>query len=175
MMFGKTPPDVVRVHLNSLMIKNGIFILSPDYIRFYNFLKLNESQPLLSKFIELGIGILTRKHAAKILMSILDEYYETKEIIPYEELFKTNSDWYEFYSDNAFPDGRLKKRENRKGVRRSFAEDVNKIYILIRVDLVQAIKVCNIINLKSKIIKLNMISEEDEFDELFDFNNNVFC
>ena len=78
---------------------------------------------------------------------INDNYIKDKNVYYYEQLFRLDNEWVEFYKENADSTGRNIGRENRCGLDKKYVDDILLIKnkVLVNNDLENAIRLyCNI-------------------------------
>ena len=101
----------------------------------------------LDVFLMVISGICSIKKSKKIIDNIIDRYIKDKNVYYYEELFRLDPEWIEFYKENADKTGRNIGRENRHGLDKKYVDDIILIKnkVLTNNDLENAIRLhCNI-------------------------------
>ena len=158
-MLGKTPPDYVRFEMDKYLKSKKVKVKQKEHKSFNEFLTLLNNEMIKDDFIDISTGKYRRRKTLKKLEKIYNEYKLYDGIIPFEILFKKNSEWYEYFKENCDKRGIPNERENRKGANKNYVNDIHKIMKKTNCNLEQAIQLNTIFIIHTKYIKSGFIPE----------------
>ena len=105
--------DKRRIYVKKYLEKKGFTYHKKNYLKLINYLSLIMNRDKLDVFLMVISGICSKKRSRKFIDNIIDRYIKDKNVYYYEELFRLDHEWIEFYKENADSTGRNIGRENR--------------------------------------------------------------
>ena len=139
--------DKRRIYVKKYLGKKGFTYHKKNYLKLINYLSLIMNRDKLDEFLMIISGIYSKKKSRKFIDNIIDNYVKDKNVYYYEQLIRLDSEWIEFYKENADSTGRNIGRENRCGLDKKYVDDILLIKnkVLVNNDLENAIRLyCNI-------------------------------
>jgi hypothetical protein len=129
--YKKSNKDVLRVQLFKYLQIHNLTITKRDYFNFYNFINNEENDEMLSIYLNVLIGMYSKRDSLKILDDLIIEYDKLNKLYTFKQLYQIDPNWHEYYKENTDVNGIKKKKERRKGVKKDYVNDVMKIKRLI--------------------------------------------
>ena len=139
--------DKRRIYVKKYLEKKGFTYHKKNYLKLINYLSLIMNRDKLDDFLMVISGMCSKKISIRYIDDIIDRYTKDKNVYYYEELFRLDPEWIEFYKENADATGRNIGRENRNGLDKKYVDDILLIKnkVLANKDLDNAIRLhCNI-------------------------------
>lgn len=133
--------------MRDAMIKRQIIIGTPRYAEFYTFIMDTTANHHLQTFILLCSGFYTPDEVTQKLEDIMEDFeFFLNNGYTFSQLFDKTLEWYSFYKENAYPCGRRRENEKRRGVTRRYADDIMILRNRLNIDLEKAIVLWSSIN-----------------------------
>lgn len=117
------------------------------YIRFTDFLLDPALTHHLQTYILLCGGFYNREETIQRLTEIISDFeFTMKDGYTFGQIFNRTEEWYDFYKENAYPTGQLKKGEARRGVTKKYVDDIMTLHDRLNISLEQAIVMWSSLN-----------------------------
>ncbi len=132
--------DINRLYFKYRLKESGV----DNSVNFQKFL-LNESNgQYLQSYFLMCTGIIKQDEIDNRVSDIISEYrFQNKGNYSYSQLFELNSDWYTFFEPNAWPCGKRRDGETRRGVKKKYVDDIMSIQKIGSLSIDSSIRLYN--------------------------------
>ena len=116
--------DRNRVYLKNKLIDNGLY----NSISFHRFLLDFGNSYYLQSYLIICTGIVNTNEIDQRIDEMIAEYrFQNAGNYSFSQLFELHTDWYAFFDKNAWPCGRRRPGEGRRGVDKGYVDDIMTI------------------------------------------------
>ena len=134
--------DQHRMYFKKQLSKHQIDLDSPDHKKFCNYISNPINGQHLQVFILLCSGLLEPKIIDIKLDEIIGDFrFHLQNGYTYRHVFSKDTEWYDFFKENAFPCGQRRPAERRRGVSREYVDEIDKISKKLILPIEQAISI----------------------------------
>ncbi|VVU95510.1 hypothetical protein CPAV1605_1261 [seawater metagenome] len=127
--------DFLRLELFKYFQYKKLTIKQSNYLGFYKFINDQDNQEMLKIYLQVVLGMYDKKKSIKIIDDLLIEYKKISKLYTFKQLYEIDPSWHEFYKENTDKHGKKKENENRKGVRKTYVNDVMIIKKLVEYNI----------------------------------------
>ena len=132
--------DSNRVYLKEKLKKHGL----DNSISFHSFLLDFGNSHYLQSYLVACTGLVGAREIDQRVDEMIAEYrFQTAGNYSFSQLFELHSDWYFFFDKNAWPCGKRRKGEGRRGVDKGYVDDIMTIQRIGSLSIDVSIKLFN--------------------------------
>jgi len=133
--------DSNRIYFKEQLKLHNIDCDSDKHIEFCNFITDPANGRHFQTFLLLCSGYFKRKVIDNKLREILADFnFHLNNGYIYSQVFDKDEDWYSFFKENAYPCGRPRNNEQRRGVSRKYVDEIMQIHDKLHISIERSIR-----------------------------------